>query len=508
MTDEISHLPENPPAGTVPDESASKDKSGLNRRTIVLGAAWAVPVISAAIATPLAAASTTELTLEFIDGPYSAVACGPVDDITIHATRDGAPAAGESITVTLPAGVTWSDGTTASRVMTADANGNVVLSGLVAANSDGDFPLVAQTGGVTATSVLTTVGADSGVISQFGGNFLPALPSGVLIEDVQTSTNADGSLQAIVLGSDGHAYVSRLPAGSTTWPAWTRSSSPLAGSIEQIAVSHNGPTNVLAGTTTVSIFGAGSGSTPLPGGATIVDVESYTNAAGGAVAVVLGSDGRAYTNTLTNGAWSGWTAAATITDAKHIAVSESNPGSVVASDTRVSQISVGANQSPVLPNGATIIDITSNLNSAGVMTVSVLGSDGRAYTNARSSSGWGTWATSPSPLSGSIEHLTMSHKGTNTFVATNNRVGLYGNAGGLTPPVPNGATIVDFEGSTAPDGTPQIVVLGSDGRAYVSEMRNGAWTPWRASRVGQSNLEHIAVSEGQGWTLVASNPLC
>jgi hypothetical protein len=511
MTDEVmKRVPENAPDWTLPEdiEVEGGKAKGLPRRTILMGAAWSVPVISAAIATPLAAASTTELELAFVNGPYQAIACGPLDDIVVRATRGGTAAPGEPITVTLPAGLTWSDGTTAPRTLVSDANGEIILSGVLAGNANGNFALGATSGPASAASSAEVAGADRGVISQFGGRFLPQLPAGVLVEDVQTNTTPGGALQAFVRGSDGHVYISQVPAGSTTWPAWTRSTSPLASSIGHLAISHNGLSGVIASATTVGLVGGGPASTPLPGGATIVDVESYTNAAGGAVAVVLGSDGRAYTNASANGVWSGWTAAATITDATHIAVSESNPGSVVASDTRVSQIGVGANQSPVLPNGATIVDITSNLNAAGVMTVSVLGSDGRAYVNARTSTGWGTWSTSPSPLTGSITHLAMSHKGTNTFVASDNRVGLYGNLGGLTPPIPNGATIVDMQGSTAPDGTPQVVVLGSDGRAYVSEMRNGVWTPWAASRVGQGNLEHISVSEGAGWTLVAGNPLC
>lgn len=509
MTDEMKRIPEDAPDWTIPDDTERGGKKGLPRRTVLLGAAWSVPVISASIATPLAAASTPELELTFVDGPYQAIACGPLDDIVVRATNGGAPAPGEPITVTLPAGLTWSDGTTAPRTLISDANGEVVLSGVLAGNANGNYALGATSGAATAASSAEVQGADRGVISHFGGLFLPQLPAGVLIEDVQTNTNPNGSMQALVRGSDGHIYTSTLPAGSTTWPAWTRSTSPLAGSIEHLAVSHNGATNVAATTTTVSLLGAGTGSTPLPGGVTIVEVESYTNAAGAAVAVVLGSDGRAYTNTFsTTGAWSGWTAAASITNATHIAVSESNPGSVVASDTTVSQIGVGANQSPVLPNGATIVEITSNLNDFGQMTVSVLGSDGRAYTNARTASGWGAWTASPSSINGSITHLAMSHTGQNTFIATDTRVGLYGNAGGLTPPLPNGATIVDLQGTTNFEGVPQAVVLGSDGRAYVSEMRNGAWTAWRPSRVGQGNLDHLAVSEGNGWTLVAGNPLC
>jgi hypothetical protein len=515
VSDEIKRLPENAPDWTIPTDlggvpttpgAKGAGKGGPSRRTVLAGAAWTVPVIALAVATPLAAASTTELTLTFVDGPYSAVACGPIDDITIHAAQNGAPAAATPVTVTLPAGITWSDGTTGPRVMTTDASGNVVLTGLKAPNSNGDFALVAQSGTATATTVVTSVGANSGVISQFGGGFLPALPAGVLIEDVQTNTTPQGTY-TIIRGSDGNAYVSSNTGSG--WSAWTKSGSPLAGSITDVAISNQGSTNILAGTTTISLFGGGV-STPLPGGATIQDVQSYTTAGPTAVAVVLGSDGRAYSNTYNNSTgWTGWVPTA-LANATHIAVSESGGGAVVATAQRVAPVGGGA-ASPVLPGGATIQDVTTNVNANGVYGVAVTGSNGQAYTATfNSNTGtWTNWTAATSLLNGSIQHLTQSKStGSNTFLGSSNRVSLFGGAGGATPPLPNGATIVDMQGSTSSTGIPSVTVLGSDGRAYISEMRNGAWTPWKVSRVGQSNLEFISVSEGSGWNLVASNPLC
>ena len=42
--------------------------SGFTRRTVVKGAAWSVPVIAAAVATPLAAASTVDVGAFALDG--------------------------------------------------------------------------------------------------------------------------------------------------------------------------------------------------------------------------------------------------------------------------------------------------------------------------------------------------------------------------------------------------------------------------------------------------------
>lgn len=504
MNEETRRLPANTPDWTIP---VAPGKSGVRRRTVLRGAAWSLPVIMAATAIPTSSASVANLTLTFVNGPYSAVACGTVDDITVHAATNGTPApAGTPVTVTLPAGLTWSDGTTAPRTLTTDANGDVVLSGLKAPNRNGDFALTAQSGAANTTSTLTTVGADSGVISQFGGGFLPSLPAGVRIEDVQTNTAPNGNVYTIVRGSDGNAYISNNTGSG--WSTWTKATTPLAGSITDIAISNQGLTNVLASDTQISLYNGGV-STPLPNGATITDVQSYTTGGAGnptAVAVVLGSDGRAYSNSFFNGAWSGWTATA-LAGATHIAVSETGGGAVVSSANRVAPVGGGA-ASPVLPNGATVANVTMNVNSNGVFGVAVLGSDGKAYSSAYNptTGTWNAWSTSASSLNGSVTDIAMSHTGVNTVLATSSRVGLY--AGGpVSAPLPNGATIVDVQ-ATNNNGIPSVSVLGSDGRAYVSSYQNGAWKPWQASRVGQGKLEYISVSEARGWTLVASNPLC
>lgn len=47
-----------------PDHTSTATSSGISRRTVVQGAAWSLPVIAVAVATPLAAASTAQSDLD------------------------------------------------------------------------------------------------------------------------------------------------------------------------------------------------------------------------------------------------------------------------------------------------------------------------------------------------------------------------------------------------------------------------------------------------------------
>lgn len=103
----------------------------IQRRTVLKGATWSVPIIAAAVAVPAYAASAGEPTVTFVGGPYTSGACDTVPDITVQATTDGtAPAVGEAILITLPEGLTWSDGSTTPRSLTTDAVGRVTLTGI------------------------------------------------------------------------------------------------------------------------------------------------------------------------------------------------------------------------------------------------------------------------------------------------------------------------------------------------------------------------------------------
>lgn len=136
---------------------------GLKRRTIVQGAAWSIPVIAAAVATPLAAASVGTPTITFVNGPYTATTCGVLGDVVIQATTDGtSPApAGTLVTVTLPAGLRWSDGTSTPRVLPTDASGRVTLSGLSTGALGGSPTLTASISGADASAPVSVTASSS-----------------------------------------------------------------------------------------------------------------------------------------------------------------------------------------------------------------------------------------------------------------------------------------------------------------------------------------------------------
>lgn len=142
--------------GNSEQNPSSTSSSGLRRRTVVKGAAWSVPVVAMAVATPLAAASVGGVTLEFVDGPYSVNGCADLTDVTIAATTDGTnPAPGAAITVVLPTGLDWADGATGSRTFIADENGRVVLPAIRALNANGTPTLMASTPGANASAPVT-----------------------------------------------------------------------------------------------------------------------------------------------------------------------------------------------------------------------------------------------------------------------------------------------------------------------------------------------------------------
>jgi hypothetical protein len=134
---------------------------GVQRRTLVAGAAWTIPVVATAVGAPLAAASGEAPTLAFTNGPYTVAACGTLKDVVIKATTDGttAPPAGTLVTVTLPAGLTWSNGETGSRPFSTDANGEVVLSGVKASGTAATVTIAASTSSATAAAPVTVSAA-------------------------------------------------------------------------------------------------------------------------------------------------------------------------------------------------------------------------------------------------------------------------------------------------------------------------------------------------------------
>ncbi|MEX0153000.1 hypothetical protein [Microbacterium sp. LMI1-1-1.1] len=128
--------------------------AGMKRRTILAGAAWSVPVIAVATASP-AFAATNDLKLAFDKTSYSGKACGTISGVKVTATRNNVAAPGESITVTLSNGYTFSDGST-SYTGTSGADGSITLPDIKVPAKGGDSPLSATSGSTSASSTATS----------------------------------------------------------------------------------------------------------------------------------------------------------------------------------------------------------------------------------------------------------------------------------------------------------------------------------------------------------------
>lgn len=135
-------------------ETADKG-AGVPRRTIVRSAAWSIPVIAAAVATPTAAA-TGSVVIEPGTTPSIVATCNVVGDFVFTVTHQpgGAAAPGESVTVTLPAGFSWPDDATGARSFTTDAGGVVTVSGVKASSSPGNYTVIAQVASNGATELV------------------------------------------------------------------------------------------------------------------------------------------------------------------------------------------------------------------------------------------------------------------------------------------------------------------------------------------------------------------
>lgn len=169
------------------DPSASPDErqpaSGLKRRTIIASAAWTIPVVSLAVASPAMAASDTKNpSVRFGRTSYDADPCQPLTGMTVQAFDDtNVPAkAGSVVTVNLPEGYTFSDGSN-SKSLTTDANGSANVPAITVTAPDGQDTFTAAYDSAAGT---TDVNVDSSVRGIWGrmdanGNFgaFPAVPA-------------------------------------------------------------------------------------------------------------------------------------------------------------------------------------------------------------------------------------------------------------------------------------------------------------------------------------------
>lgn len=106
-----------------PHDSAASE---FPRRTILAGAAWTIPVVAVAAATPAHAASAT-YALAFDKTSYSGTACGTITGAYVTLTQGGSGVGNKSIVVTLDTGgYTFAGGNTSYTGVT-DSTGKLTL---------------------------------------------------------------------------------------------------------------------------------------------------------------------------------------------------------------------------------------------------------------------------------------------------------------------------------------------------------------------------------------------
>lgn len=210
-----------------PHFTTEPDRRSIKRRTIVANTVWTLPAISIASAAPAAAASPNDPVVTFNQPSYAASGCGDLTGVVVTVLADGTnpPPAGTPVTVTLPAGFTFSDGST-SRTLTTEPDGTATVPAITAPASAENAALTAESLGQTATAALQVTPAGGSVL--YTGNrsfqpthFLPVvttgLPSG---EQFQTVYATDGAVYATM--TDGKIYTLRENPTTGTVPGTAR----------------------------------------------------------------------------------------------------------------------------------------------------------------------------------------------------------------------------------------------------------------------------------------------
>ncbi|PPF21784.1 hypothetical protein C5C18_15055 [Rathayibacter tritici] len=154
------------------------------------------------MATPAAAASDTP-TIAFTNGPYTVNACGTLKDVTVKATTDGTTpvAAGTMISVTLPEGLTWSDGATGTKSFPADGSGQVTLSGIRSTTNYNETVSMKAAQGSTRTTAPVKIQNATVAVAFRGG-------TGIAPDDSYQSVPADSKVigDAYYLAPNGDLY--------------------------------------------------------------------------------------------------------------------------------------------------------------------------------------------------------------------------------------------------------------------------------------------------------------
>ncbi|PPG40323.1 hypothetical protein C5C20_11950 [Rathayibacter rathayi] len=184
-------------------------ENGVGRRTLVKGAAWAVPAVAVTTATPAAAASGSP-TLAFTRSSYSGTACGTISGVQVKRTTDGTTAdPGRSVTVKLADGYTFAGGTT-SYTGTTGSDGLITLPDISVPARGGKSTFAATSNALSASApVSADPSAKTGLYiydASTGKTSGPVKNSANAIKVVAVSTSADLVFQnsdGTIHGDDG-----------------------------------------------------------------------------------------------------------------------------------------------------------------------------------------------------------------------------------------------------------------------------------------------------------------
>lgn len=166
--------------------------AGIERRHLIHGAAWSVPVIMMATTVPAYAASGKAVALAFNQPTYTAKGCKTITGATVTATVDqGVPQAGVSVSVLLPSGYTFPGGST---TYTGVTNGSGVLT----------VPAITTpaTGGkTTLTALAAASGTTLTATATSQANVTPGISGYAATNASQGSVFASVPVGAVPLGS-------------------------------------------------------------------------------------------------------------------------------------------------------------------------------------------------------------------------------------------------------------------------------------------------------------------
>lgn len=162
----------------------------IDRRTLVKGVAWSVPVVAMVATAPLAAASG--VSIAFTQELGATGACDINTSGTIKVTGVNAPT---PVTVYLPTGLSWADGdASSSKTLLTTATGDLSLAGLIRGTGvAGTYAVTASTPGAPtpAVSFMTTTTGKSAI--WYSGNAStvnPADTAGVVVNPVELAVTA------------------------------------------------------------------------------------------------------------------------------------------------------------------------------------------------------------------------------------------------------------------------------------------------------------------------------